>query len=295
MAPMQEPLDALTVAERMRARFDDLTRAERQLASAMLANYPVTGLGSITRVAEAADVSTPTVVRMAKKLGFSGFPPLQAALRQELEATISNPIAKHDRWAQDAPDTHILNRFAGVVMENMRLTLNQIDPDVFDAVTALLADGDRQIHVVGGRITRSLADYLFTHMQVIRKDVTQVASNSNTWPHYVLNMNEGDVLVAFDIRRYEHDILRLAEMAKARGIKLVLFTDHWRSPAAAYADHAFHARIEAPSAWDSSVVIMFIVEALISAVQNATWGDSKQRMGELEQLFDQTRLFRKFV
>lgn len=285
----------LTVAERIRSKFERLTRAERQLANAILENYPVSGLGSITIIAEASDVSTPTVVRMAKKLGFAGFPQLQAALRAELEATLSNPIAKHNLWAENAPDTHILNRFADAVMENMRQTLRQIDPDVFNAVAQLLSERERQVHVVGGRITRSLADYFFTHMQVIRSGVTLVASNANTWPHYVLNMNEGDVLVAFDIRRYEHDISRLAEMAAAKGVKLVLFTDQWGSPAAKHATHSFHSRIEAPSAWDSSVVTMFIVEAVISAVETLTWDETKVRMKTLEDLFDRTKMFRKFI
>jgi len=285
----------LTVAERIRSQFDDLTRAERQLANALLENYPVSGLGSITTIAEASDVSTPTVVRMAKKLGFSGFPELQAALRSEVEATISNPITKHNRWTENAPDTHILNRFADAVMENLGQTLRQLDPDEFDAVAKLLADKERAVHVVGGRLTRSLADYFFTHMQVIRDRMTLVASNSNTWPHYVLNMQPGDVLVAFDIRRYERDILRLAEMATARGVTLVLFTDQWGSPASKLATHSFHSRIEAPSAWDSSVVTMFILEAIIAAVQTETWDETEDRMKTLEELFDTTRLFRKFI
>jgi len=232
---------------------------------------------------------------MAKKLGFGGFPELQAALRLELEETISNPIAKHDRWAENAPDTHILNRFADIVMDNMRQTLRQISPDEFNAVVALLSDRNRAVHVVGGRITRSLADYFFTHMQVIRDRLTLVASNSNTWPHYVLNMHADDVLVVFDIRRYEHDILRLAEMARSRGVTLVLFTDQWGSPAAKYAAHSFNCRIEAPSAWDSSVVTLFIAEAVIAAVQTETWDETRDRMKTLEQLFDQTKMFRKFV
>ena len=285
----------LTVAERIRSQFDDLTRAERQLANALLENYPVSGLGSITTIAEASDVSTPTVVRMAKKLGFSGFPQLQAALRSEVEATISNPIAKHNRWTENAPDTHILNRFADAVMENMGQTLRQLDPNEFDAVVKLLADKDRAVHVVGGRLTRSLADYFFTHMQVIRDRLTLVASNSNTWPHYVLNMQPGDVLVAFDIRRYERDILRLAEMATERGVTLVLFTDQWGSPASKLATHSFHSRIEAPSAWDSSVVTLFILEAIIAAVQTETWEETEDRMKTLEDLFDTTKLFRKFI
>jgi len=284
-----------TVAERIRAKFDDLTRAERQLANTIRKNYPASGLGSITAIAETSDVSTPTVVRMAKKLGFKGFPELQAALRSEVEATLSNPIAKHNRWAESAPDTHILNRFADAVMDNMRQTLRQIDPQEFDAVVKLLADKDRAIHVVGGRLSRSLADYFFTHMQVIRDHLTLVASNSNTWPHYVLNMREGDVLVVFDVRRYERDILRLAEMAKSKGVTLILFTDQWGSPAAKHATHSFHCRIEAPSAWDSSVVTLSILETVISAVQTENWDETQDRMKDLEDLFDTTKLFKKFI
>jgi len=284
-----------TVAERIRIKFESLTRAERQLANAMLENYPVSGLGSITTIAEASSVSTPTVVRMAKKLGYRGFPQLQSALHAELEATISNPIAKHDRWAQNAPDAHILNRFADAVTDNMRQTLRQLDPEVFNAVAQLLCDQSRTVHVVGGRITRSIADYFFTHMQVIRNHMMLLAENSTTWPHYVLNMQSGDVLVAFDIRRYEHDILRLAEMAKEKDVTLVLFTDQWGSPAAKHATYSFHSRIEAPSAWDSSVVTLFIVEALIAAIQTETWDETKDRMKTLEGLFDRTKQFRKFT
>lgn len=284
-----------TIAEAIRAVVKALPRAERQLANALLENYPVSGLASITAVADAAGVSTPTVVRTVKKLGFTGFSEFQAALRAEVEAQISNPIAKHDRWSADAPDTHILNRFADAVMTNMRQSLGQIESGTFDAVSALLADPHRSVHVVGGRITRSLADYLFTHMQVIREGLTLIASNSNTWPHYVLNMHAGDVLVVFDIRRYERDLIRLAEMATRRGVTVVLFTDQWSSPAARHAEHVFNIRVEAPSAWDSSVVILLVVEALVASVQTATWDTTRTRMNALEDLFDATGLFKKFI
>ncbi|MBI1207145.1 MAG: SIS domain-containing protein [Azospirillum sp.] len=285
----------LTVAERIRSRFESLTRAETQLANAMLENYPVSGLGSITAIAEQSNVSTPTVVRMAKKLGFKGFPDLQLALRAELEETVSNPITKHNTWAENAPDTHILNRFADAAMENMRQTLRLIDPQSFNAVAELLADRNHAVHIVGGRITRALADYMFTHMQVIRPGITLVATNANMWPHYLLNMEKGDVLVLFDIRRYERDSLRLAEIAASRGVTLILFTDQWGSPAAKHAAHSFHSRIEAPSAWDSSVVTLFIVEALLAAVETLIWDETRDRMKTLEELFDQTKMFRKFV
>ncbi|WP_350333537.1 MurR/RpiR family transcriptional regulator [Coralliovum pocilloporae] len=289
------PEQSQTVSELIQASFDSLTRAERQLANSLLENYPVSGLSSITAVADNAKVSTPTVARMVQKLGFKGFPEFQARLRDELEETISNPISKHDRWFEDAPDTHIINRFAEAVSQNLRQTLGQLDMKDFDTACALLSDEERTVHVVGGRITRALADYFFTHMQVVRPNVTLIASNSNAWPHYVLNMKAGDVLVMFDIRRYEHDIMALAEMARGLGVEVILFTDQWGSPAAKFATSKFNIRIEAPSAWDSSVVILFLVEAMISAVQTQTWDDTRDRMNQLEDLFNQTRLFRKFI
>jgi DNA-binding MurR/RpiR family transcriptional regulator len=230
---------------------------------------------------------------MVQKLGFKGYPDFQAHLHQEVEATISNPIAKHDRWASNAPGTHILNRFADAIIGNLRQTLTDLDTATFENVASLLSDRKRGLYFVGGRITGALAEYFFTHMQVIRPNTALLSSNSSSWPQYVLNMNPGDLLIIFDIRRYEQEMVSLAQAARKRGADIIVFTDQWGSPAAKLARHAFRVQIEAPSAWDSSVVTLFIVEALIEAVQSSTWDETKERMKTLEGLFEQTRLFRK--
>jgi DNA-binding MurR/RpiR family transcriptional regulator len=260
-----------------------------------LDNYPVSGLGSITTVAEAAGVSTPTVVRMVQKLGFRGFTEFQSRLHQELEATISNPITKHERMAPNAPGAHILNRFADAVMNNMRQSLGAIDPADFDAAAKLIGDRKRSVYLAGGRITGALAEYFFTHLQVIRPGVTRMSTSPSSWPHYVLNMNKGDVLILFDIRRYERELEALAKTASEVGAEIVLFTDSWGSPIGKNARHAFRLHIEAPSAWDSSVVTLLVVEALIEAVQSAHWDKTRERMSMLESLFETTPLFRRPV
>ena len=148
---------------------------------------------------------------------------------------------------------------------------------------------------MGGRITHTLAEYLFLHMQVIRPNLTHVQSTSNSWPHYLLNAGKGDVFIIFDVRRYENNTLKLAEMAHARGAQIILFTDQWRSPVHQLATHSFSSRIVVPSAWDSAATTMLLVETMIAAVQNLHWDGMKGRMEELEEMFDQTRLFRKFT
>ncbi|MEP2944714.1 MAG: MurR/RpiR family transcriptional regulator [Lentilitoribacter sp.] len=283
-----------TIADKLREQSTRFTRAERQLVDIILKNYPVSGLGSITSLAETAGVSTPTVGRLVQKLGFSGFPDFQANLRAELDEKISGPIAKRERWVNNAPEGHILNRFTEAVIENISHSFGDIDPQIFDDACSLLSDSDQKLFVVGGRITRTLADYFFLHMQVIRKGVTHISSSSNAWAHYLLDINEGDVVVIFDIRRYENSTLRLAEMAKERGAKVILFTDQWGSPISANADYCFNSQIVVPSAWDSNVTVMLLAEIFIAEVQERHWDTTKSRMEELEKMFDRTKFFRKF-
>lgn len=287
--------ETLTISDRIQNRLDDLTRAERQLAHSILENYPASGLGPLSALAKGAEVSVPTVARMVQKLGFSGYPEFQTELREELKAKVQNPIAKHDTWAERAPSEHLLNRFTDAVMDNIRHTLGQIDPKDFDAACALSADTTHHLYIVGGRITHTLAEYLFLHMQVIRPEITHIQSTSNAWPHYLLDVKKGDVFIVFDVRRYENNTLKLAEMAHAKGAKVILFTDQWRSPIHQFADISFSSRIVVPSAWDSGVTSMLLIETMISTMQNLTWGDTKDRMEELENMFDQTKLFRKFT
>jgi len=287
--------DAQTISDRIQNKLDDLTRAERQLALSILENYPASGLGPLTALAKDAHVSVPTVARMVQKLGYKGYPDFQAELREELRAKAKGPIAKHETWAEAAPSGHILNRFTDAVIDNIRHTLGHIDPASFDQACLLVADPDRHLYIVGGRVTHTLAEYLFLYMQVIRSNLTHVQSTSNTWPHYLLNAREGDVFVIFDVRRYENNTLKLAEMAHARGAKIVLFTDQWRSPVHHLADITFSSRIVVPSAWDSAATTLLLVETLISAVQGLDWNGAKERMEELEEMFDQTKLFRKFT
>lgn len=280
------------VKQRIQDETEQLTRSERQLASILLQDYPMGGLQSITKLAVAAGVSTPTVIRMARKLGFDGFPALQDALREEVAAQIKKPISKRDGWVVDEGAEHPLMRFAQVVWANMRHTLERTDTALFDRAAAILADTARPLYVVGGRITRSNADYLYNHMQIIRPNVTMLGNSANVWPQYLLDMDQSSVLVIFDIRRYEAHLEKLAQIASERGVTVILFTDQWGSPIGRVADLTFNGLVEAPSSWDSTIALQLIVEALIAEVQGARWEESKERIEELEAMFSSTRLFR---
>ena len=278
-----------TIAERLRLKSGELTAAERKLMATLFSNYPMAGLGSITDFAREACVSTPSVLRLAKKLGFSGFPAFQERLRAELSAQLQNPIAKHDRWAAEAPDAHILNRFATAAMENLSGSLKLMDHRSFDAVAGLLVDSRRRVTVAGGRITHALASYLATHLKMARPHVSLLPATPAHWPQALLDMDKNDVVLIFDIRRYDARMLEFAAAAKERGSRIVLITDQWISPIARVAMHSLPLRIEAPSSWDSNIVPLFVAEALVAATVNARWPETQARIRELEGLSDSGR------
>jgi len=282
------------IEDQLRRAMGDLTPTERKLAAHVLDHYPVAALGSITALARAADVSTPTVVRLVQKLGFKGYPDFQHSLRAEVEELLASPLSKHNKWAGAAPEAHILNRFADQVVVNLQATLAGIDPKEFDAAATLLADPGRHIHAMGGRITHALADYFVTLLKVVRPDVTLLSDMSNTWPPALLDMKPGDVVLIFDIRRYENSVLQVAELAVEQGAEVVLITDRWISPAATHARHTLAAHVEAPSAWDSTVSVLVLVETLLAAVQDMRWADTEARLSRMETLYDRVRFFRRF-
>ncbi len=284
---------AETVRELIRAHHSNLTQSERKFAAHLLEDYPSAGLASITAVAQNAGVSTPTVARMVQKLGFKGYPQFHQALLEELQAKVSGPTQRRANWASEAPEGHLLNRFSSAVTQNLERTFSHIDTGQFDQASLRLSQTDGRLYVVGGRITRALADYAFTHFQAVRPRVTHLTASSATWPHYVLDMQAGDTLLLFDVRRYENNLMRLAEMAVAQGVHVILITDQWTSPISELAEATFNCWVEIPSAWDSNIATMLLLEALIAATQEARWPDTRTRYEQLDKLFDRTRLFRK--
>ncbi len=116
---------------------------------------------------------------MVQKLGFKGYPDFQAHLHQEVEATISNPIAKHRlmgiQRAGHAYSEPVCRCDHGQPAPDARARL---DTATFDSVASLLSDRKRGLYFVGGRITGALAEYFFTHMQVIRPSTALLSSNS---------------------------------------------------------------------------------------------------------------------
>ncbi|WGW04727.1 MurR/RpiR family transcriptional regulator [Tropicibacter oceani] len=285
-----KPGDKPLIRDMLRDQQANLTAAERRLSATLLDDSLVAGLQSITRLAESAEVSTASVVRLARKLGFEGFSDFQNAIRDEVAARVKQPLAKLETTDVAGHCDHIISRFARAMSRNINATIDRLDVDEFEQVTDLLADPKRHIYLMGGRITRSNANYFFNHLQIIRPGVSLLDASPSVWPQSLLDMDENATLVVFDIRRYEKQLERLAKLVTQQGGNIVLFTDQWGSPIETYAAYCFRSMVEAPSSWDSTLAINFLIEALIAGIQARSSGND--RIAALEQMIGAARIFR---
>ena len=272
------------VAERIRDAMPALTAAEKRAARALLANYPLLGLETVARFAAQAGVSAPTILRFVGRIGFDSYADLQRRLKAEVEARLLSPLEKAGTGRRPGGPQHAGGSFADAVAGNVAETFRRLPKGEFDAVAAILADPRRPLHLLGGRFTDSLARYMTAHLRILRPNVTHLDGQRANWRDQLIDMGGRDVLFLVDIRRYQDDLVDLAAEAARRRVTTVLLTDQWLSPAARNARHVLAARVAVPSAWDSNVALLALIEALIAEVTTRRGSASRDRMAAIEAL-----------
>lgn len=273
-----------TVAEAIRHRYEELTATERKAAQALLGNYPFAGLETVAKFAERANLSGPTILRLVAKLGYSGYAEFQQELRDELQAQLQSPLTKRPEGgvAAERRELNFLENFGEAAIDNIRQTLNAVPQSEFDAVVELLTDERRPAFLLGGRFTSAVASYFYQHLHTLRPNAHLIAGHESGWRNHLLDVGRRHVLVVYDIRRYQQDVVRFAEEAARRGATVVLFTDQWLSPISGVAKHLLTARVTVPSSWDSMLAMFLLVEALIARISEKMWPTVKSRVEELD-------------
>jgi DNA-binding MurR/RpiR family transcriptional regulator len=288
-AAMKRKID-LSIAESIRQGLGRLTPTERKPALALLANYPVPGLEPVAQFAKRAGVSGPTILRLVAKLGFASYPRFQQALRDELELRVQAPLAKiatHPlgQW----PPGDFANQYGRAIVANIETSLSEVPRSEFSGTLDLLADRSHRISLVGGRFSASVALHFYLHLRELRPRVQLISGQTAIWVEHLLDFGSKDVLIVFDIRRYQDDVVRFANEAAALGANIVLFTDQWLSPVAAVARHVFALRTAMPSSWESFGALSALTEVLAASLQVRNWSGAKQRMERLEKIRNRLR------
>ena len=269
-----------SISERIGTAMSILPSGERKAAQALIADYPLIGLKTVAQFAAQAGVSSPTILRFVGRLGFGSYPEFQSALQIEVVEQLQSPLARSTRPALNGSSPPIVE----ALVDNIRETFDHVGEAEIARAAGTLGDTRLRVHLVGGRFTDAIARYMAAHLRIIRPDVFHIDGQEAGWRDRLVDMGRKDVLVMFDIRRYQDSLMTYAEKAAARGVTVILFTDQWLSPVARVARQVLTCRTAVPSAFDSTVTMLALAEAVISHVTKDGGKAAATRMAELEQL-----------
>lgn len=271
-------------------RLPTFSKGQKLISAYILNNYDKAAYMTAAKLGSIVNVSESTVVRFAIELGFEGYPELQHAL-QEMVRTKLTSVQRMEVTNSLIGDGDVLGKVLLSDADKIKRTLEEINrEDFFGAVDDIAAASN--IYVMGARSSASLAGFLSHNLGMIFDSVKLVqTSSSDEMFEQMLNVGEGDVLIAISFPRYSKKIIHAVNYAKSKGARVIAITDSQTSPIAMLADRKLLAKSDMASFVDSLVAPLSIINAIIVAVARKNQDALTQRLRRLEEIWDEYEVY----
>jgi DNA-binding MurR/RpiR family transcriptional regulator len=251
----------MSIAKRLADVSGALTASEERAAKVLEKDPSKVAFGSLAEVAAETGTSGPTVVRLATKLGFSGFSEMKEAIQEELSvrlAPASVRIGADDR-------TDVAGRVAATDAENVLRSLEASGPSI-GRVVAMLADERHAVFVLPATGCRAIGVALVDLLSQLRDGVRLAYGPATDVARELAGVRRGDVVVVIDTRRYDRWVVDGANQARSAGAKVVAITDTPLSPLVAGSNAHLLVRVVGAGPFDSLTGAMSVVNALAAGV-----------------------------
>jgi DNA-binding MurR/RpiR family transcriptional regulator len=237
--------------------------SNRAIADYVLRNQVrVTALG-IEELADACAVSTATISRFARDLGFKNYAAMRGAVAETLQSVLQpveklrNTIAR--RTAKVSPALESL----GYAEAAITATSRALAGTEIDRIGTVLTKA-RTVYVLGFGLSSFLAGALAMHLQPFCRHVVEAAASGGTEvaASHLATITDKDVLVVISLPRYTLDAASLTRFARDTGATIVSITDSPASPLAELGHHVLYAHSAHPVLPSSSSAALAVIEAL---------------------------------
>lgn len=209
---------------------NQLTSMEKRIAEYVLEDPERIKNLNTYDVAKNCKVSQATIVRFAKKMGFSGFPEFKLTLSQDIgnRKAESHINIMHEEL-KPSDTFEIIGK--KVANENIRAVNNTYEITDFNelekAVQAI--NKARKIMLVGVGFSGIVAkDFYFKLMELGK--VASFENDSHMQLSYISTMNENDILFVISHSGKTLELFNLVKVAKNRGIKIITLTNVANNP-----------------------------------------------------------------
>jgi DNA-binding MurR/RpiR family transcriptional regulator len=156
-------------------------------------------------------------------------------------------------------------------IDNLHETISLIDPHAWATAVQMIARAHR-IFVVSFDNGASLAQILANGLLRIKTDVHCIANGGGGFNgvRHIVNMTAPDLVIAIAFPRYIKDTIRLATLAKDKGLPVLGITDTHRSPLASVCNTNLYVSVKRQFASVSNAAVLSLVEALLGSVLHST-------------------------
>ncbi|WP_249978526.1 MurR/RpiR family transcriptional regulator [Vreelandella olivaria] len=240
---MQQPPQSYRELETLiTAEYTTLSKRLQQTARFMIDHPQEVALATVAKIAEQADVTPSTLIRLANSLGFKGFSEMQQLFRSRLVDELPNYTerirAVRSATGETPDSTQLLWEFADANRAVLEQLPSRVDPaslekalDIFEKANA--------IHVMGARRSFVVASYMTYALAHVDKPALLISGLGGMYGEQLRAMGPQDALLTVSFSPYAEESQQACEDAKQRGLPIVVITDSNLSPLAHFADVVF--------------------------------------------------------
>lgn len=254
---------------KIRSAYSTLPAAERKVADFILEDPERASLMVINEIADAAGVSVPSVTRLAKKLGYSGFLDFRVSLASgssSLESLKSDPIRESDS------DEDVIEKAFLASMRALEDTLKAIDKHKLAELAQRIAKAGR-IYIYGTAASALTAQDVAAQLNFLGYDAIAV-SDPLVMGVYTRRFSSKDVFIGISRSGRTKLLIDGLKEASAGGAYCAFFSNYVNSPAASIADCFFcTSRIDDMKSvvgQESNLSMLAAVGALVMVVARRT-------------------------
>jgi DNA-binding MurR/RpiR family transcriptional regulator len=269
---------------RIPEKMNSLSRNQQIVASYIMENLENVAFDTLKELANKINVSTTTIIRFARELGYFGYSDMQKDIQRNIIHKSSLPerlnhsksISKNELMKET-----FQNDIKNIEDTMSFLSENSINDTIESICTA------NQVYVLGLRSSYSLAHYITSRLAQIRKNVKLVQATGMIYPEEIVSAGKGDICLAFLFPRYSKTTTTLLSWLKAYNVKIILFTSLNYSIVEGYGDVVLPCAVSGISYKNSFAAPLCLINYIANACALRSPEKSKKILKQTEEILSQ--------
>jgi DNA-binding MurR/RpiR family transcriptional regulator len=265
-APPQSPHGHQALSAYIRARFDEFSRSQKDVAQYIVDHLDEAAFQTAEELARRANTSSSTVVRFSQALGFEGFPELQQAARDEYRRRppgVTEPLAAAaPLFSLDHTEFEAALAADHVNVEDTAHKLSRSDVEA--AIDAIVSA--EKVLIAGTDQMAFFASYLRHLLMLLDLRAEIVASPSQEALGRLSRIDEQTLVVGLSAGRPHPLITRTMKLARHRKAPTLAITDATLSEVARLARIRLYYSSNTPAFVRSHTALLSLIQALAYGV-----------------------------